>query len=594
MKKILIIIIFLIVSTFLYSQTIYKIDTYNGQSVITCNGLLYDSGGDTINYSNNETYTISFGSNNQLNNSCKVFFQKFDIHPTDTLYIYDGATTNSQLIGAFNNSNTLYLNYIQASVYNYSGKLTFKFVSDSSIIGSGFKAQISCSLPCQNFISLIDTINTHPYPNNNLISTCENSISFVGKGNYINNGYNYYQVDDSSSFYWDFGDSTIGNGKYIEHLYSDTGIFNVNLTITDQIGCHSLITNVVNVKNMPKAMVNISSDMLICQGSSTNIIATGGDKFLWNTGDTTETISVTPPFNTTYSVIATNQYGCNDTATVQVSVLNNTLNENICIVTIGTNTFKNKILWNKEPNLSIKSYNIYKEQGTNNYVLIGNVPYDSLSLFIDYNSVPESHADKYKISAIDTCNNESVKSYYHKTINLIISGFGSTMGLNWSFYEDESGAFTPQWYYIYRGTQPYNMQIIDSISGSFNSYNDLNINDVYYYIIGIKKTDACDISKYNESMSFSNKTDNSNLINNITLNNNNNEIKVYPNPSNGIISITYTNDCSIKIIDLTGKIVLQQLNNDRLIDISSLSAGTYIIELKDKNRVVRARVIKNL
>ncbi len=50
--------------------------------------------------------------------------------------------------------------------------------------------------------------------------------------------------------------------------------------------------------------INITGDSIICNGDTSNLTVTGGISYLWNTGDTTATISVAPDSTTTYSVIA--------------------------------------------------------------------------------------------------------------------------------------------------------------------------------------------------------------------------------------------------------------------------------------------------
>ena len=56
-------------------------------------------------------------------------------------------------------------------------------------------------------------------------------------------------------------------------------------------------------------------------GDSTTLTATGSENYLWNTGDTTASIVVSPTTSTTYTVIGTNQYGCTDTASITVTVI---------------------------------------------------------------------------------------------------------------------------------------------------------------------------------------------------------------------------------------------------------------------------------
>ena len=73
----------------------------------------------------------------------------------------------------------------------------------------------------------------------------------------------------------------------------------------------------VTVNALPAA--NAGSDVLIIIGNSTILTATGGGTYLWNTGATTASITVSPASTTTYSVTVT-QNGCESTDDVQVTV----------------------------------------------------------------------------------------------------------------------------------------------------------------------------------------------------------------------------------------------------------------------------------
>ncbi len=72
------------------------------------------------------------------------------------------------------------------------------------------------------------------------------------------------------------------------------------------------------------------------------------------------------------------------------------------------------------------------------------------------------------------------------------------------------------------------------------------------------------------------------------------KISVYPNPSENIIQIDNltTENYELKITTLLGKIVLQKNNSNR-IDISSLSKGIYILTVKQGERILTKKLIKN-
>jgi PKD repeat protein len=116
----------------------------NNQTVTTCAGMFYDSGGSGENYSNNENFTMTFlPENSGANISAEFLF--FDIEYQsncnyDRLRIYNGINTSAPLIGTYCGTNSP--GTVEAS--NSSGALTFHFESDGSVTRPGWEAAISC------------------------------------------------------------------------------------------------------------------------------------------------------------------------------------------------------------------------------------------------------------------------------------------------------------------------------------------------------------------------------------------------------------------------------------------------------------------
>lgn len=78
--------------------------------------------------------------------------------------------------------------------------------------------------------------------------------------------------------------------------------------------------------------------------------------------------------------------------------------------------------------------------------------------------------------------------------------------------------------------------------------------------------------------------------------NNNNDLNVYPNPSNGFISIKsneYLNNVDIKIINSFGEIILtkNKVNFSEInFDLSSFSNGVYFIQIENNNKLITKKL----
>lgn len=385
-----------------------------------------------------------------------------------------------------------------------------------------------------------------------------------------------------------------------------------DLSLSDEATYICLISNYCNTDTTSSALLQIvdfsfdaGPDQFICIGNNTTINSSyntnhnpvsGTITYNWTPGSSLDNSSIdcplaTPVLSTTYYATAMDELGCFDTDSVFVFVQDVDQEQQLCLVTVDADMAKNKVMWEKRPAYGTESYNIYKEVSSNIYNYIGNVHADSLSYFIDYSSDPSSHGDKYKITSVDSCGNQSEldSCAWHKTINLILSSFGTTMGLSWDYYEVEDGSFLPSKYYIYRGTTKQNMILIDSVSGSFNSYNDNNITQFYYYMVGAQKAQPCDLNITESPVkifkSLSNKKDNSDFITEINKILKEDKLFISPNPFTNNTTVRFNNDADIYqciIRNISGSIIQQfEVSGDTFkVQKNNMSAGIYFIELK--------------
>lgn len=91
------------------------------------------------------------------------------------------------------------------------------------------------------------------------------------------------------------------------------------VTVTDAFGCASTVDDVVVTVNT-NPVANAGLDQTICLTESAMLTASGGVSYSWSNGANTQSTTVTPDMNTTYTVTVTDANGCTDTDDVQVIV----------------------------------------------------------------------------------------------------------------------------------------------------------------------------------------------------------------------------------------------------------------------------------
>ncbi|HPQ35082.1 MAG TPA: hypothetical protein PK563_11350 [Tenuifilaceae bacterium] len=105
---------------------------------VTCSATFTDTGGAGANYSNNETYAVTYQSNDGRN--IKAQFTTFNVNNTDYLRIYDGADFLTPVLGQFNNDNGS-----PGTIVSSGTSLTFLFYSNAATVAAGWVANISCT-----------------------------------------------------------------------------------------------------------------------------------------------------------------------------------------------------------------------------------------------------------------------------------------------------------------------------------------------------------------------------------------------------------------------------------------------------------------
>ncbi|MBL0047628.1 MAG: SBBP repeat-containing protein [Bacteroidetes bacterium] len=262
----------------------------------------------------------------------------------------------------------------------------------------------------------------------------------------------------------------------------------------------------------------------------------------------------------------------------------------ICLVTVDSLSKFNQLIWEKPVSSIIDSFRIYREDITNLYSYIKSISYNAYSVFVDSNLLyanPNVTSKFYKISTVDICGNEGLKSAFHHSIKLNDQANGN---FDWNFYEVEGQTTPVLQYLLLRDSASLGIWTTIAItSGNVNQVSDpdyglypnsryrvitnmggLNCNPTQRTAAGIVNTRSNIKNKNISSAILANDYDAA-------------SIQLSPNPSSK--SITLINSKSIpvqaiKIIDCSGRLIrYYPISNENkrslTFDISDLEPAIY-------------------
>ncbi|MCK4679453.1 MAG: T9SS type A sorting domain-containing protein [Bacteroidales bacterium] len=361
--------------------------------------------------------------------------------------------------------------------------------------------------------------------------------------------------------------------------------------IIDINGCTRYSDTIIILPQTPLS-IDPSDSVSICDGTSIILSASPGFvSYEWSNGDLSQTTEVNS--SGYFLVVGIDVNGCSNTDSIYVEVINPYQNQEICLVTVDSTTNKNLIVFNKTYDKGIEAFNIYKETDQAGiYNLIGIVPFEGYSTYLDTNSIPSQISDRYKISITDTCGNESGLSIEHRTIHLTSSvGVNNEINLLWNPYE----GFTYSTFNIYRGTLPDNMNLIGTAPSNTFSFTDLTPpTGQLYYVVEVVAPFPCNPARKSYTSTISNIVNNSAYgfedIGEMFF-------AIYPNPFSDQTTIKFNNPSNdiylFKVYDITGNMVFTKKTDDDhfIIKKEQLKTGIFFLEIIGDNIIKRYKLI---
>jgi Zn-dependent metalloprotease len=224
--------------------------TYQTQTA--CTGTIYDNGGSAANYSDNtnSTVTIAPAGASQV----RLHFTQFNMESGyDYLYVYDGPSTASAVIGSYTGTT------LPADIVSTGSSVTIRQYSDVGVTAAGFAISWTCI-----------SANAPPVSNFKADATqsCTGAIQFTD-----------LSTGGPNAWLWNFGDGATSTLQHPFHNYVSNGTYTVSLKASNAYGNNTNVkTSYVTItKPTGPSVANVSS----CGPSSFNLAVAGETQVTW-------------------------------------------------------------------------------------------------------------------------------------------------------------------------------------------------------------------------------------------------------------------------------------------------------------------------
>lgn len=389
------------------------------------------------------------------------------------------------------------------------------------------------------------------------------------------------------TYLWEDGQTTA--------IATGLNVGDYSVQITDAIGCYA-IGNVSITEPQAIEMDTLQTTVASCassnDGSATAEVSGGVPpyNFLWESGETGSQANNLLPGEQT--LIITDNNACELVVEFNIDFIPPYDSAVICAVGVNPETSKNTILWQKTEGERIVAYNIYREGSASGiYELAGSRLFDETPEFEDIEANPAQQSYRYKIAVVDSCQEESPMSDFHKTIHLSMNtGVNNEVNLLWTAYE----GFTYPTHYILRSINDGPFAQIGLVPSSNLSFTDLTPpSGTKKYMIEIEAPADCNTTKSNTRIQS-----NTVVLIPTSMDENTNQqlFRVYPNPADKRLEIEtagFKGLLTISMLNVEGQKVLEQQisSNKTILYLENITAGVYVLLLKNNGLLIESEKI---
>lgn len=581
-----------------------------GATQTSCAGQLYDSGGPNADYTDNTDATITIAPIGAA--SVTLSFTSFSFESNyDYLYVYDGPSINSPLIGQY--SGTTLPN--GGSITSSGGSITLRQTSDQGVTESGF------ALTWQCFISTIAPVANFTA---SATSSCTGFIQFTDQS-----------TQGPLSWAWDFGDGNTSNSQNPSHIYAANGTFTVQLIASNANGVDTFeLANYVTI-NLPVSPTAIGSSF--CQNTSAPLTASGNGILNWfdmpvggsvlGTGTTFNTppLSGTTTYYVASQILSPSQYcgpinnnfgtGGYFTNTNYHAIYFDCLAPaKLVTVTVYASTAGNRTITLIQNGITINSVTVNIPSGTSNVTLNFDLPIaNNLELGCE--------------GSVNMYRNQSGTTFPY-SLNGLITLTGTDAGNSYYYYfynwEVQEAA-------CMSALVPVVATMLPSPATNFNytsvmldyMFNDLSIGATSWLwnfddvASGTNNTSTLQnplhtfsaTGVYNVTLITDNGTCTNSFASLVSVTNtgvanlfgSDDDFTFFPNPVKDNLLLNFTSGKSqknvvIKITDVFGKTVLfkniENISGQYLLNLSNLAAAPYLLTIQYENKTTFKRIVK--